>query len=97
MYIAFYYLAKLSRGDLGIPDNKLDAASVGNILNAVYFVAGFIGVLMIIIGGLSYVTASGDAGKAAKARNTIVYSAIGLFIVAMAFGITTFVVIEASK
>lgn len=93
-----YYFAQLENPDkLGIPTNTLDTASVTTILNGVYFVAGVIAVLMIVIGGMSYVLASGDSAKAAKARNTVVYSAIGLFIILIAFAITNFVVAEALK
>ena len=88
----YYYLAQLgSAKELGIPDQNLDSASVSVFLNGIYFIAGFVGVLMIIIGSISYITSSGDANKATKARKTIIYSAIGVGLVAMAFAITSFV------
>ena len=87
-----YYLAQLAKpNELGIPDQQLSSGSVVLFLNGIYFIAGFVGVLMIIIGSISYITSSGDANKATKARNTIIYSAIGVGLVAMAFAITSFV------
>lgn len=94
----YYYLAQLDSPDeLGIPTQSLNAASVNTFLNGVYFIAGIIAVIMIIIGSISYVTSSGDSNKAVKARNTIVYSAIGLVVVAIAFAITRLVITEASR
>ena len=90
--MTYYYLAQLAKpNDLGIPDQQLSSGSVVLFLNGIYFIAGFVGVLMIIIGSISYITSSGDANKATKARNTIIYSAIGVGLVAMAFAITSFV------
>ena len=88
----YYYLAQLAKpNELGIPDQQLSSGSVALFLNGIYFIAGFMAVLMIIIGSISYITSSGDANKATKARNTIIYSAIGVGLVAMAFAITSFV------
>jgi hypothetical protein len=60
-------------------------------LNAAYFIAGAIAVVMIIIAGLSYVTSSGDSGKVVKAKNTILYAVIGLAVIIFAFAITSFI------
>jgi hypothetical protein len=65
---------------------------LANALNLVYFIAGVIAVVMIIFGGISYVTSAGDAGKVTKAKNTLVYSIAGLVIVLVAFAITSFVI-----
>ena len=94
----YYYLAQLAKpSELGIPDQQLSSSSVALFLNGIYFIAGFMAVLMIIIGSISYVTSSGDSNKATKARSTIIYSAIGIAVVALAFSITYFVLGEASK
>lgn len=96
--MTYYYLAQLAKpNELGIPDQQLSSGSVALFLNGIYFIAGFIAVLMIIIGSIRYITSSGDSSKAMKARNTIVYSAIGIAMVALAFSITYFVLGEASK
>jgi type IV secretory pathway VirB2 component (pilin) len=61
------------------------------ILNVVYFLAGTIAVIVIIIAGLMYVTASGDSGRVTKSKNTLTYAIVGLVIVILAFAITNFV------
>lgn len=55
-------------------------------------VAGVAAVIVIIFGGFQYITASGDASKAASARNTIVGAVIGLVIIVAAESIILFVV-----
>ena len=46
---------------------------------------------MIILGGISYATSQGDAGKVKKGKDTILYGIIGLIIVLLAFAITNFI------
>ena len=54
-------------------------------------VAGVVAAIFVVYGGISYMTASGDAGKLAKAKNAIIYSLIGLAIVALSQAILGFV------
>ncbi len=61
------------------------------ILNTVFVVVGIVTVVMIILGGVSYATSQGDPGKAAKAKNTIMYAIIGLVVTLLAFAIVNFV------
>lgn len=69
-----------------------DAQLIQSILNIVYFVAGTIAVIVIIIGGLMYTTSTGDSGRVTRAKNMLVYSIAGLVIVLLAFAITNFVI-----
>jgi len=70
---------------------------VVNILNAIIGVAGFISVVWIIIGGVTYMTSSGDANKTKKARDTILYACIGLVVCVLAFAIVNFVILDILK
>ncbi|MBW4061190.1 hypothetical protein HJC99_01290 [Candidatus Saccharibacteria bacterium] len=63
----------------------------GEITKVLSYLIGSISVVMIIIGGLRYVLANGDSKQAAEARNTILFSVIGIIIAITAFGIVTFV------
>lgn len=63
-----------------------------NIINFVIGVGGLVAVIYIVIGGIGYMTSNGDAGKLAKAKNTILYALIGLVICALAFAIVNFAV-----
>ena len=65
--------------------------NVTNILNGVVAVLGLVCVVVIIIGGVNYMTSSGDAGKVKKAKDTILYGLIGLTVCVLAFAIVNFV------
>jgi hypothetical protein len=60
-------------------------------INIFSVVVGVIAVVMIIIGGLKYITSGGDSGNITGAKNTILYAIIGLVVVALAQFIVFFV------
>lgn len=60
-------------------------------LNLFSIIAGIIAVVMIIVGGIKYITSSGDSGNVQSAKNTILYAVIGLVVVALAQIIVKFV------
>ena len=61
------------------------------ILNTFTYIIGAIAVLMIVIGGLRYVTSNCDPAQLTGAKNTILYAAVGLVLAAMANAIVNFV------
>lgn len=65
---------------------------VTGIINAIIGVLGLAAVIIIIIGGVNYMTSSGDAGKVKKAKDTILYGVIGLVVCILAFAIVNFVI-----
>lgn len=67
-------------------------ALINTIINLLSWIIGVIAVIMIIFGGFRFVTSSGDSGKVASARSTIIYALIGLVIVALAQTIVKFVI-----
>lgn len=69
---------------------KVDSI-VEEIINILTIIVGVIAVIMIIIGGLRYITSGGDSNKVSSAKNTILYAIIGLVIVALAQVIVRFV------
>lgn len=66
--------------------------AITNITNTMLFLLGAVAVISIIIGGFMYATAAGDAGKVKNAKNTILYSVIGLVVALLAWGIVSFTV-----
>lgn len=66
--------------------------SISTALNVAFGVAAAIALLMIVIGGFRYVTARGDPSSTAQARNTVIYSLIGLVVTMAAYSIVVFVV-----
>lgn len=66
--------------------------NVTTILNAVIGVLGLVCVVVMIIGGVNYMTSSGDTGKVKKAKDTILYGLIGLIVCVLAFALVNFVI-----
>ena len=69
-------------------------SSVTAILNGIIAVLGLVCVVVMIIGGVNYMTSSGDAGKVKKAKDTILYGLIGLIICVLSFAIVNFVIVN---
>lgn len=66
--------------------------SIKIILSAVIGVLGLVCVVVMIIGGINYMTSTGDAGKVKKAKDTILYGLIGLIVCVLAFALVQFVI-----
>ena len=70
-----------------------DVSSViTTIVNVLLYIVGIISVVMIIIGGIMYSTSAGDAGAVTKAKNTILYSIVGLVVAFLAFAVVNWVI-----
>lgn len=76
--------------------NKGDSAGdvVKTVVNVLLYVIGVISVLMIIIGGIMYVTSAGEAGRIKTAKDTILYAIIGLAVAFFAFAIVNWVLTQ---
>lgn len=76
----------------GMPTELVGDSGVFNRLtNIVLAAVGAISVVMLIYGGLRYITSGGDAKKVTDAKNTILYAIIGLVICVLSYAIVTFV------
>ena len=67
-------------------------SAISAIINGVIGLLAIICVVVIIIGGINYMTSGGDAGKVKTAKNTILYGLIGLVICVLAFAIVNWLV-----
>jgi len=78
-----------------------DAAQVENFIRSVIqLIAGLAGLIatgFFVVGGLAYITSSGNPEKLDQAKRTLFYSAIGLAIVIAAFVISNIVTTLATK
>ena len=77
--------------DVGAPNVSLSTLP-HKIITVLLFGAGILAVIFLLIGALQYTTSSGDPKRVAGAKNTILYSIIGLIIVVLAYAIVGFVV-----
>ena len=67
---------------------------IKDLINVLLYVVGALAVVMIIVSGIFYVISSGDAGRVAKAKNTLLYSIVGLVVAFLAFAIVNWVLGE---
>lgn len=65
---------------------------IRNILETIYLWIGIIAVIVIVIGGIRYMTSTGNATKVSGAKKTITYAMIGLIVTLAAFAITELVI-----
>ena len=79
------------------PETPEASDVVRNIINTIIGMLGIVAVVFIFIGGISYMTSSGDAGKVKKAKDTILYACIGLAVCALSFAIANFAIDAINK
>lgn len=84
-------------GDLGIACTE-DASSeslitiILNIIKVFLTVVALIAAIVVIYGGLTYILSAGEANKAEKAKNIIVYAILGLIVIGLSFVLVNFVI-----
>jgi len=62
------------------------------VLNIVWIALGAVSIIVIIISGIRLMTSSGDPQATTKARNTIIYAAVGLVVAISAYTIVSLVI-----
>lgn len=82
----------ISEKEINIPKTDITSTKINDIYSLIFGIAGGIAVIIIIVAGIKFITSQGDPQATAKARNTIIYAAIGLAVSVAAFTIVTFVV-----
>lgn len=70
---------------------------IKRIINLLSVVVGVVAVIMIIIGGLRYITSGGSDTSVTGAKNTILYAIIGLIIVALAQILVRFILRQVTQ
>ena len=86
-------------GESAICDGKNENVTgfLTNIINFLLLAVGALAVVMIIVGGIKYILSAGDSSKLTSAKNTILYSVLGLIIAVLAYSIVNWVYLEATK
>lgn len=75
----------------GLPDVQANSSTLANVFSVASMVAGAISILFLLIGAGRYATSGGEPGQTKQARDTILYSVIGLVVSTSAFLIVQFV------
>jgi hypothetical protein len=76
----------------GVPTGVSAYQLVGNLIRYALGLVGALFLILIIRGGLQWMTSGGDQEKLKGAKQLITNSSIGLAVVLVAYAITTFVV-----
>lgn len=89
-----YYISQvqIDPGQINVPKGDLTDVRLRAAWRVALGLAGAIAVLIITIAGFRYVVSAGDPQSAAKAKNAIIYTLVGLIVALSAFGIVSFVV-----
>lgn len=83
--------AEAARAD-GMPKELIGPDGVfTRISNIALYVIGAIAVIMLVYGGLRFITSGGDSKKVTDAKNTVLYSLLGLAIAFLSYAIINFV------
>lgn len=80
-------------GSSAVCENKDDDAQsmVLNVIDILLYIVGALSVIVIIYGGIKYVTSTGDEAGIKSAKNAILYAVIGLILAIMSFGLVKYV------
>jgi hypothetical protein len=66
----------------------------GSVQTIVNYILGFmtiVATLMIIYGGVLYLTSAGNEDSAARAKRTIAYGVVGLIVIGIAYALVVFI------
>ncbi|MBT3230704.1 hypothetical protein HN358_02895 [Candidatus Uhrbacteria bacterium] len=66
--------------------------TIGNLIRVFLGFLGIIAVVMVLLGGFKWMTASGNEDKVSEAKRLLIAGVIGLAIILSAFAITSFVI-----
>ena len=65
---------------------------IQSIVNLLLYITGAVAVIMIVIGGIKYVTSGGDSSQTKSAKDTILYAVVGLIVAIVAYAVVNFVI-----
>ena len=78
-------------GSCGTGNARKIEDTIKFIINLLSFVVGVAAVVVMILSGLKFITAGGDANSISQAKNGIIYAIVGLIVAALAQVIVRYV------
>jgi hypothetical protein len=82
----------LANANLEITANKHELDIPATLINWVGGIAGALAVIYIMVGGILYLTAGGNGDQAKKGGQTVVNAFLGLIVIAISYGLTTWII-----
>jgi hypothetical protein len=80
--------------DLDVPNVTASQVATG-VINTLSMVAGVLSVIFLVLGGIRYITSSGNAQRVESAKQTLIYAVIGLMLSVLAPVIVGFVIAKS--
>jgi len=77
-------LELLSKNQVNLPHTSAGSDTWNRILIVLYTTVGAIGLLLLLIAGLRYTLAGGDANKISEAKRMIAYTLVGIVVISLA-------------
>lgn len=77
--------------NIGIPQVEANDSTISVILNIAFTAIGAVAVFFLVIGAFRYIISNGEQAQIQKAKNTIMYSVVGIVVSLLAFTIVQFV------
>lgn len=70
---------------------------ISTVISTMLFVVGLLAVVMLIYGGIRYVTSHGDKAQVTAAKETIMYAVVGLVVAIAAFAVVQWITNDVFK
>lgn len=64
---------------------------INTVIGTMLFIVGLLAVIMLIYGGIRYVTSHGDKAQVTAAKETIMYAVVGLVVAIAAFAVINWI------
>jgi uncharacterized membrane protein YidH (DUF202 family) len=91
LYTIIAVNTKIPNETVGIPQVSANDATFSNIIGGVFIALGGVAVLFLVVGAFRYIISNGDQAQIQRAKNTILYSVVGIVVSLLAFTIVQFV------
>lgn len=91
LLLAAEKLVPIDANSVGLPKVQGDGGTFDTIVGLVYIFIGALALFFIVRGALLFVQSNGDAGQVQEAKNTVLYSVIGLILSTIVFALLNFV------
>lgn len=84
-------------GGYDTTDDVTAVSFIAKLINVILSVVGVLFLILMIYGGMLWMTAAGDEGKVTKAKNLITAAIIGVIITTSAYAISHFVISKVQE
>jgi uncharacterized membrane protein YidH (DUF202 family) len=91
-YAMHYFAQVLDKTKVKLPQpGDTSAHEFTKVINVTLIIMGAVAFLMLVIAGLRYTISQGDATKVADSKRMIIYTFVGLMVIALSATIVNFV------